>query len=361
MTPSSVSVPALWLDDLEQAAVSHLDWLWQGYLAAGNVTLLTSQWKAGKTTLLSLLLDRMKSSGALAGLPVRAGKALVVSEESPAMWLERSRRFDFAGNVCWLCRPFIGKPRQADWQALLDQILDLHHQFGLSLVAIDPMAAFLPFRSENDSTEMLAALLPLQRLTAERLSVLLLHHPRKKSGANGQCARGSGALSGFVDVLLEMHWYGAAESEDRRRRILAWSRHEETPRQRLMELTADGRDYLVVEEPEEPEDELAEPVREALWQVLETTLTKLTRLEIVDQWPEEQRKPAPVTLWRLLDRCVESGAVKRDGTGTRADPFCYWLPSLEEKWLTDPLARLLETVAEAARRTQMPQPSGRLP
>ena len=41
MTPSSVSVPALWLDDLEQASVSHLDWLWQGYLAAGNVTLLT--------------------------------------------------------------------------------------------------------------------------------------------------------------------------------------------------------------------------------------------------------------------------------------------------------------------------------
>src|SRR5438067_2210940 len=70
MTPSSASVPALWLDDLEQASVSHLDWLWQGYLAPGNVTLLTSQWKTGKTTLLALLLDRMKSGGVLAGLPV---------------------------------------------------------------------------------------------------------------------------------------------------------------------------------------------------------------------------------------------------------------------------------------------------
>ena len=30
---------------------TNVGWLWQGYLAAGNVTLLTSQWKSGKTTL----------------------------------------------------------------------------------------------------------------------------------------------------------------------------------------------------------------------------------------------------------------------------------------------------------------------
>ena len=49
-------VPALWVRDLEQATVTHVDWFWQGYLAAGNITLLTSQWKAGKTTLLAILL-----------------------------------------------------------------------------------------------------------------------------------------------------------------------------------------------------------------------------------------------------------------------------------------------------------------
>jgi hypothetical protein len=31
-------------------------WLWQGYLIPGAVTLLTSQWKSGKTTLVSVLL-----------------------------------------------------------------------------------------------------------------------------------------------------------------------------------------------------------------------------------------------------------------------------------------------------------------
>jgi len=49
-------------------------WVWQGYLAPGSITLLTSQWKAGKTTLLSVLLARMGDGGTLAGLPVRKGR-----------------------------------------------------------------------------------------------------------------------------------------------------------------------------------------------------------------------------------------------------------------------------------------------
>src|SRR5438309_6708988 len=61
-------------------------WLWHGYLGPGKMTLLTSQWKSGKTTLVSLLLARMAGGGALAGLPVAAGRAAVISEESPQLW-----------------------------------------------------------------------------------------------------------------------------------------------------------------------------------------------------------------------------------------------------------------------------------
>jgi hypothetical protein len=43
-------------------------WLWHGYLLPGAVTLLTSQWKSGKTTLASILLSRPKGGGQLAGL-----------------------------------------------------------------------------------------------------------------------------------------------------------------------------------------------------------------------------------------------------------------------------------------------------
>jgi len=42
----------------------------------GNITLLTSQWKSGKTTLIAVLLSRLKAGGQLAGLPVLPGRAV---------------------------------------------------------------------------------------------------------------------------------------------------------------------------------------------------------------------------------------------------------------------------------------------
>ena len=43
----------VWDQELMASKEVPADWLWQGFVARGNVTLLTSMWKAGKTTLLS--------------------------------------------------------------------------------------------------------------------------------------------------------------------------------------------------------------------------------------------------------------------------------------------------------------------
>src|SRR5947209_4143361 len=68
-----------------------IDWLWQGYLARGSLTLLTSLWKAGKTTLLTGLLQRLGSGGDFLGQACVPARALVVSEESREHWAERLR------------------------------------------------------------------------------------------------------------------------------------------------------------------------------------------------------------------------------------------------------------------------------
>ena len=46
---------------------------------------------------------------------------------------------------------------------------------------------------------------------------------------------------------------------------------------------------------------------------------------------------------------MASGDLKREGTGLKNDPFRYWLPSLEKKWRTDPMARLEQLMADNAR------------
>src|SRR5438105_115536 len=96
--------------DLPAASQAHTAWLWDGYLAPGNVTLLTSQWKSGKTTLVAVLLSRMARGGQLAGLAVRPGRAVIISEESHLNWQQRNQKLHFGDNVSFLCRPFPGKP-----------------------------------------------------------------------------------------------------------------------------------------------------------------------------------------------------------------------------------------------------------
>jgi hypothetical protein len=69
-------------------------------------------------------------------------------------------------------------------------------------------------------------------------------HPAKGKLLAGQAARGSGALSSFVDIILEMSWFTRATGQDRLRRLRAFSSHSDTPRHLVVELTADANDYI---------------------------------------------------------------------------------------------------------------------
>ena len=327
-------------DDLNAAAQASLPWLWHGFLAPGNITLLTSQWKSGKTTLIAVLLSRLKAGGQLAGLPVLPGRATVVSEEGPLHWYRRSQKLLFGNHLSWLCRPFRGRPRPDDWLALLDYLVELRVRDGLDLLVIDPLASFLPGRNENGAGGMLDTLLPLQRLTAQGVAVLVAHHPRKGETIAGQAARGSGALSGYVDILIEMNWFGRPGDDDRRRRLQTYSRYEETPHRLVIELTEDGTDYVSHGDFEEVEfTQSWQPLRLEL----EGAANRLTLQEIRKQWSGFE-PPDEVTLWRWLKRAVALGLVLRDGAGRRNDPFRYWLPGMEEKWREDPFS--LEALGE---------------
>jgi hypothetical protein len=328
--------PAIW--DREVAALNppSIDWLWHGFLAPGNITLLTSLWKAGKATLLSMLLSRRKQGGTLGGLSVKPGKSVVVSEEPMSLWAERIRHLDFGGQVCFFSRPFLTLPRPDEWQALLDQILALHQEHGTDLVVIDPLAPFLS--CENQARGVLEALLPLGELTRRGMAVLLLHHPARGNRPFGQAARGSGALLGHVDISIEMRHPGG-DPLTRRRRFLALSRHAETPRELLLELNAEGTEYLVVAGA--PDDDF-QANWEPLLMVLEDAPQKLTRQDILAEWPPDFEKPEPTHLWRWLRHAVERSLIACEGRGRKGDPFRYWLPEREAVWKQDFLYEIIE-------------------
>jgi hypothetical protein len=314
-------------DELELARAPSLNWLWEGYLAPGNVTLLTSLWKSGKTTLLSVLLSRLRQGGTFAGQPLRPGKALVVSEESAGLWLARRKKLGF-GDVRFLCRPFRGRPTGPQWHALLDHLAALHARQPCELLVIDSLAYFFPGRTENAAPVMLDVLTSLTRLAEAGLSVLLLHHPRRRESALGQSARGSGALLGFADVLIEMRSVGAMAT-DRRRRLEAMSRYDQTPQDRVIELSADGTDYACL-------GDFEAVAVAADWELLRGVLSRaerpLAQREVMQNWPPHEAPPSEMTLWRRLGEAVSQGLVCREGAGHRSDPYCYFLPEMPEKW-----------------------------
>jgi hypothetical protein len=118
-----------------------------------------------------------------------------------------------------------------------------------------------------------------------------------------------------------MHWAGSAAHESRRRRLLAWSRFEETPRRALLQLSDCGTDYdLVEEEPGVPTDGVVG--------VLESILRSapdLTAREVRERWPAGSDRPRLRAVTEWLRELSDEGRLVRSGHGHRYVPFRYRL------------------------------------
>jgi len=302
-------------------------WFWHGYIGPGKLTLMTSQWKAGKTTLLSIVLARMEKGGELGGLPVTACRAAVICEEGRDEWRERREKLKLGKHVSFFPQLFRSVPTMLDWQALVRAMLILREQEGLDLVILDPLATSLPGGNENSGPAMMRYLLCLREMTSQGMAVVLLHHPKKGATLPGQAARGSGVLPAYADIIVEKDWYAKPDELDRRRWLRSYSRYEATPRHLVLELNLEGTDYSVHETREAPESSVSANV---LRMVFEDAEEKLTQKMILTQWPQDFPKPDVATISRLLRGWVQQGVIRQCGTGRRNEPYRYWLPGREE-------------------------------
>jgi len=312
---------AFWGTPTTEPADPH--WLWHGYLAPGKITLLTALWKSGKTTLLAHLLAQRKAGGTFLDQPVAPGVSTVVSEEGADLWHMRRRSLDLS-RVCIFSRPFAGRPSLPQMDEFVGRLLEMKKEHAIDLVVFDTLFMFLPSVNENSADLVLAGMSPFVRLADAGMSVLLMHHPRKGEPGLGQASRGSGALLGAVDLFLEMR-LPAGDPFTRRRRLLAWSRFEETPKQMLIELTPEGSYIRHGEEAASVLD-----LWDAVRLVLMAAEEPLTRQEIRRDWPDESPPPGDTALWKCLNRAVEMGLVRCEGEGTRGKAFRYWLVEREE-------------------------------
>ncbi len=298
-------------------------WLWHGYLARRNITLLTSVWKSGKTTLLAGLLHHLAKDGTFLGRACTASNVLVVTEEADEHWIERQRRIPLGTNVQLLSRPFRSNPTPDHWQQLATYA-QAHAASGqLDLLVVDPLSTFLPGRSEADAGTLLNFLHPLRNVALAGAAVLVLHHPRKGHSAEGHAARGSGVLTGYADTLLELHRFGSMNSDNNRRRLTGVSRWPETPPQLIYEWDVGTPVFRVLDDPE------LLRFRDN-WEAVNAILAKrtgaATHRELLDDWPADLVAPSAPQLYRWLNQAMDLGWVVRTGQGTKGSPYGFALP-----------------------------------
>ncbi len=297
------------------------EWILQGYIARGAITLLSSIWKVGKTTLLAHLLRIMELGGQFCGRAVAAGRVLYVTEESESRWAKRRGALGIGDHCTFLVRPFLGRPDAMTWYSFLDWLAHYLAKEPADLIVFDTLPSLWPVRDENDAAHVQAALQPLHQLTSQS-GLLLTHHLRKGDGQEGTASRGSGALMGFVDCILELRRFDAGNRADRRRVLTAFSRDDETPAELVVELTeSDG--YRAHGDREQV-NSLA--LRTTIAGVLPNEPPGWTTKELRDNWPNDT---APRKNWLLsaLNAGVEIGEWRREGKGVKGAPYTYWIPA----------------------------------
>jgi DNA-binding transcriptional ArsR family regulator len=310
------SIPDSWqpipISELDTDTVG-VEWLWDGLLARGHVTDLVGYWKSGKSTLVAALLQRLADGGELAGQVVRPGKALVVSEEPRGKWLERREALALGDHVHVISRPFPKRPNHAEWHAFTSHITRLVVEHGYDLVVFDSLPNLWCVRDENDASEVISALLPLQGVATAGCAVLLLRHPRKSDGSQATAGRGSGAIAGFVDIIIEMRRYDPDQLQDTRRVLSVYSRYE--PHEVVIRWNGDG-EYETLGTPGAYS---AEAQRELLLEALAELGTATTgELAKAVELPHS-------TASKRLSELETAGRVVRRGAGKRGDPHRWSL------------------------------------
>lgn len=310
----ALPIPASLLKAPPEAA-----WLWKGYLARGGITLLTALWKAGKTTLLVHLLRLMEEGGEFCGQTVTPGRVLYVTEEHEGRWAARRDKHAIKDHVEFLVRPFPGKPRAERWMEFLGFMRGIIVQRNYDLLIFDTVANLWPVRDENDASGVQSALMPLHTVLKKE-ALLLVHHNRKGDGEEATASRGSGALTAFVDTIMELRRYSPEDRADRRRVITSYGRDEETPEEVVVELN-EFFEYVVHGS---RSDSGRQDLKDTLYDMLPTGPPGLFWKALMDLWPENVAKPNRTKIFDELTKGVDEGRWFREGNGVRGSPHKYW-------------------------------------
>ena len=317
-TPPSVLVPVSGLTlqrigDMLAEPEEETEWLVEGMLPAGGLSLLVSKPKVGKSTLARTLALAVARGASFLGSATAAGPVLHLAlEEKRAQLIKQYRALGAMADDQVLV--FAGTaPKEA--ATLLQAAVALHRP---ALVLVDTVQRLVRVREGNDYSAVSNAFDPILAIAREYgAHLMLLHHSGKGDREAVDAAIGSTAWAGSVDTILYMK-----RREDVRTLTTVQRYGEDLPE---TVISMDGAGRI---EAGGTRHELDVAQAQHAIAVFLRVQPGATQQEIRDG-VEGHRTAA---LREAITALVDGGEVRHEGHGKKGDPHRYFLvPENSEK------------------------------
>lgn len=302
-----------------------IDWLVDGYLARGHVTLLSASPKVGKTTLAFELAEAIvKGKAEVIGRRVKPGRVFHVDlEMGETLTLDWARRYGLDQHEEF--RLWSGTRAQ-----ITDDVAGLREKTQLAEADVLVVDSFSKWtvglvESEADNPGLIRELQALKRLAVElNVAVLVIHHFRKAPGSFAELIRGGSSIFAEVDIAVNMHRKSKEDLSNSVRRLDATGRFQEVTPDELYVTRLDGRYVAAPGEADrtasqgaKPQRALGDQEKKVLAVVMAAALTGLTREEITvalgEAYGATTGVPTSSTVTKALNRLRDGGQVKFDG------------------------------------------------
>lgn len=323
--PTSSGLTFITPAQLTADGVEETQYIVQNLLPEAALCLLTGVPKGGgKTTFVIHLAAALLEGVSFIGKTAQKTPVVYLSEQTPAgLHAEYLRPAGIAKSDD-LHLLFRHNAAAARWpevvRAAVARCLDVEAR----LMVVDTFAAFAGLRgdAENSAGDVMEKLEPLANAAAAHdLTIILVHHERKSGGSVVESARGSSALLGGVDLILNLARPQGNHPKNVRKLTTA-GRFADVPDELVIALE-DGR-FIAKGESDAVASESA---RELALKVAPDNEADAERWKIMlDAAREHDPNVKKSTFHEAVKSLANTGRLRVLGKGVRGDPFRYYIP-----------------------------------
>jgi hypothetical protein len=294
-----------------------IDWVWQSYIAEGDLFLFAAYMKVGKSTFIYPLVIAIAKGLPFLGLETNKRPVLVLAlEESPRDVELRLKKLGMTPDD----PIYIHEGPLSEKE--LDRVQSFIREKKIGFVLLDSLPYYWTVKSENDNAEILRAVKPLLSVARETgAAVGLIHHESKYGGraesgesyGDGKSIRGGSALFGLVDqaILLDRR-RGGRPTE---RILKTIGRRTESPPELVVELA--GNPAL-----SDPNPYGYRVAKSAHARAADALTNEWQSIENVAQ----QAQLSDKAMRQELDVLTAEGKAEKAGKGVKNDPYVYRRP-----------------------------------